>query len=255
MRGLPAIPSAEELEGAYLRLDVSSSSESFALPSRGRKSGKFPSPWLSSVEADLALWSQWSRFDPRLAELWVKWISQHWNDTAPARLNESLRAQPWPAAAGVLLEETLFTGQICRKERKFFRAWMGFAMVGIPPANGEAFFIGQRGFARNLTRLDATRAEKSYRRWGYVGRERLINASTLCMEPALSPRVTRMPRETRRLVLENLCQERDSFRVEDYLRALDGRVSRRMAEMDLRACARLKPRGETRGRIYRVLGR
>ncbi len=74
--GLERIPSQGDLERAYADL------------------GDDPAP------DALARYAQWSRFDPRLAEIWVATLLREWKRVHPIELREALLKQPWPAAAG-----------------------------------------------------------------------------------------------------------------------------------------------------------
>jgi hypothetical protein len=232
MIGLPEIPSVRETQAAYAR---------------------FQDPAGPPVsECELALWSQWSRFDPRLAEQWVGTVSRNWRELSPVRLNEQLHLHPWPSAAGVLLEQAqLFSVWPDGASRRAFVRWMDCVMSGIAPAPGELYFLGLRSFAGQASRKDAEAALKPYRKWGYLGREILLNKAA-----SLRPDITLAPPSTRHQALSGLLASRTRFTVQDYIDELDGMVSRRQAELDLQRDPRIHASGNTRARIYRAgLGR
>jgi hypothetical protein len=116
-------------------------------------------------------------------------------------------------------------------------------MSGFAPAEGEQFFIGLRAFGGEAMRLDAERSLATYLRWGYLGREILVNKASQ------RERVrTLLPLDARRRILEGLIRKFTRLTVGDYLEAVGGGLSRRQAELDLRRCPRLLGRGRTRGR-------
>ncbi|MCM2278647.1 MAG: hypothetical protein NDJ89_11290 [Oligoflexia bacterium] len=218
LKGLERIPSLDELAQAYSELQNAKD----ALPAER-----------------LALWSQWSRLDPRLAEQLVAHLSRYWRDLNPLELHTALVDQPWPAALGVLLEYAKERAQ----EPRLMKAWNALVLSGIPVAEGELFFIGLRQFAGKLMREDARLSHKHYRRWGYLGRETLFNK-------AVSGDKTRLAPEIRAQLLEELLSDRQRITVREYREALGGQITARMAELDLRAHPRLVPRSRTKGRYY-----
>lgn len=228
MKGLSSVPSLRDLERAYRKLQ--SDLESISI-------------------AEWALWSQWSRFDPRLAEQWISGLSKQWRDVSPLLLNESLRSHPWPAAAGVLLEQAWVYWDGSQEEKTLFRAWSRCVMSGVEAAPNELFFIGLRAFAGEAARRDAIESLKPYRKWGYYGRELLVNKALARKKRTLaSPGV-------RRRKLEELLKSRSRITVGDYIDCLGGAVGRRQAELDLQKTPRLKPIGQTQGRFYRAVGK
>ncbi|MEK6577958.1 MAG: hypothetical protein AABZ55_01915, partial [Bdellovibrionota bacterium] len=131
MKGLKEIPSDTTLSGAYSVLQNSSKTPSLR---------------------EIALWSQWSRFDPRLGELLVSWIAKHWREIPPQNLNELIFQQPWPEAVGVLIENVKI---LLPKKDLLFNHWSACVMSGVSPAPHEQFFIGLRKFAGLQMKDDA----------------------------------------------------------------------------------------------------
>jgi hypothetical protein len=230
VKGLTSIPTVSDLSEAYRKLQ-----------------GGLEAVSAISIE-EWALWSQWSRFDPRLAEQWIAGLVSRWKTIAPTALNEALRALPWPAAAGVLLDQAHayeFHGDAPGTQR-LFQDWSRCVMSGVEPAEGELFFLGLRAFAGDAMRQDAVRALKPFRRWGYFGRELLVNKA------ASRRGRTLVPSEVRRQVLEELLRSRPRISVRDYMESLDWAVSRRQAELDLQKFRKLRAFGNTRNRFYRL---
>ncbi len=229
MKGLASIPSTRELQLAYS-----------ALQSDARE--------LSPLE--LTLWSQWARLDPRLAELWVDAISKRWKKISPFPLNAELQRQPWPSAAGPLLEN-IGKFKIDRDDRKIFGHWKDCVMSSILLASGELYFIGIHAFAGKAALAEAAQATRLYRRWGYAGTAILLNKAAQKIRPGTA---TLISRQQRLHVLRGLLQCHDRIDVSLYIRALQGHVARRTAELDLAAFPGLRKIGNTRSACYRRMG-
>ena len=224
MNGLKFIPGVAEFSVAYARLQDATTVIS---------------------NAELALWSQWTRFDPRLAEQIVQNIACHWRAISPLELNTALRDQPWPAAAAVLIEQAGCFSVAPNKHAEF-RRWKNCVLWDVAPASDEQFFIGLRAFAGDAMRDDACLALRPYRVWGYLGRDVLVNKAPLGGKTLVSA-------TTRRQTLNKLIQRQPRLRVRDYISALGGWVSARQAELDLAAHPRLRAMGRTKARYYLVV--
>ena len=87
---------------------------------------------------------------------------------------------------------------------------------------------------------------KIYKKWGYFSRDLMINKSLKVSATVLSTQV-------RHRLLTQLLKSRKSITVNDYLRFLENKVSRKQAERDLKKSLKLKAKGFTRGRVYLVL--
>jgi hypothetical protein len=225
MKGLEKIPSVDDLRAAYDRMTV------------------------APTAPEVVLWAQWARFDPRLAEQLVLLFAHNWKSWNACTLHEELQNVPWPAAFGVLAEQALAVRLIPSKDRAIFRKWCDLVLTGVLPASGEQFFIGLRKVGGKQMRLDAEFPLQAYRKWGYLGRDLLLNKAS--GQAAILNR-TLVPATVRKHGLGRLMEERKRLTVEDYRKALDYRVSRRQAELDLTREKRLTPVGQTRGRFYRV---
>lgn len=235
MRGLIAIPAISDLERAYAELQSVGGAQH--LPD----------------ERKLTLYSQWARFDPRLAEQLCEFFVRYWQEISPLRLNAALRVVAWPTAIGVILEEIHTHGDFADQNRSLFRAWADLVMHGFPRdrEQGQLYFIGTRALGGKLALRDAQYSARSYEQWGYLGGEMLF-PKRRGRRPGER---TRYSAATRRAILDRLIAQSSAhgrIRVGDYLSALDGHVSRRQAELDLDSHPRLVARGRTKAREYRV---
>ena len=229
MKGLDKIPSTDELSLAY-----------------GKLQSRQPS--LISL-AEIILWSQWSRFDPRLAEQLIVFISEKWKRWNPVFLHEELLKQPWPQAFGVLLEQALAAGFLSKESASLFKKWGDVVLSDISPANGEQFFIGLQKLGSKQMLRNAERPLRAYTAWGYFGCDLLVNKA---QEKIKLRNRTLVSAAVRKHVLSELLKTRKRLTVKDYCEALSYQVSRRQAEIDLAREKRLIPSGQTRGRFYRV---
>ncbi len=214
MLGLKKIPQISELAAAYTRLSAGT----------------------PLSEERLSQFAQWTRFDPRLGEIWVQHLSAHWKLISPVKLNHFAKQSEWPAVLGVLLS------MIRPTERALYDGWVACATAGLRPAQGEQFFIGIHAFAGREMRRASLLSSRPYRDWGFLGTDLLINKQP-------SARKTYLTRTQRMGVLEGLRATHRRIRVKDYLEATHGLVSLRQAQLDLRASG-LKIEGKTRNRVY-----
>lgn len=194
----------------------------------------------------LALYTQWTRFDPRLAEICVLFFVRHWKELLPLKLREELLKQPWPGACAVLLE---FSQRdfLESKEKQSFKNWRTLVTQGFPKSNEEQYFIGLRPIASIGMVDDARLSLAEYRKWGFLAREVLFNKQKL---PSGRGRTHTIEPAVRREILKELLRARHRVTAVEYQEELGQAISLRQAERDLKSCALLRPRGNTRGRTW-----
>ena len=176
-------------------------------------------------------------------------MATNWKNLNPISLREHLLEQPWPQAFGVLAEQAADMDLIPPGDRILFKNWLQTTLSGISAAPGEQFFIGLRKFAGKQMLADAEYPLRSYVRWGYLGRDLLVNKAQMT---AKQRNRTIVSAAVRKKILNELMKIRKRLTVQDYRDALENQVSRRQAEIDLSEEKRLIPHGQTRGRFYRV---
>ncbi len=179
---------------------------------------------------------QWTRFDSRLGEICVQFLSKHWETIHPLELRTAFLQSPWPAVLGVLLE-------FCFKKDLFFKHWKKLATFEIKKANGEQFFIGKRKIAGSLMLDDVRFSLEEYRRWGYFGREVLVNKQNESTQPHLAY-------STRIEILKELLKTHPKIKTRHYWEAVGKCISIRQAERDLRNFPHLKSCGHTKGKFF-----
>ena len=204
-------------------------------------------------ESDLALYSQWARFDARLAEIWITYVAKYWQTIHPLSLHRELEEQPWPAAAGPLLE---FVKHLARRQdrkiTKLYKAWAGLVLEGVKPAPWQLFFISNRKPASRAVIADAEYSLQEYRKWGFLSQDVVISKAE--QKRSAGIRTHTFSPEVRSNILHRLIQEHARINLSLYLSAVDHSISRRQAERDLSSCPALTPEGKTKARQYRVSG-
>lgn len=189
----------------------------------------------------VALYSQWIRFDPRLGEILVQYISLNWKKINPLDLNKEVLVQPWPASMGVVLEtaELIIDSQEVGK----YRLWKELCMSDIKPADYELYFYLNYKIAGKRMMRDAKYPLDVYKKWGYLAHDLLLNK-------AASVERTLISKERRMEMLKSILRQREQITVSDYIQELKGAVSRRQAERDLLSLPNVKAKGFTKGRVY-----
>ena len=227
MKGLKRIPSTRQLTKVYLMLqDV--------------KKEKIP-------EKQLALYSQWSRLDPRLGEIIVQHLAWCWKQYHPIKLNSAIRSQVWPASLGVLLNHVPIHYQQKEKSWKefdFFKKWTDCVMDSVPLAQNELFFINLYHPNSRFLHREAFHSTRIYKQYGYLGKELLINKA----KPAHK---TLIPLKQRKIILNELLKTKKALTVKEYLRELSFQIHHKQAQRDLQNHPRLQSYGNTKNKIYR----
>lgn len=226
MKGLYKIPTQVDLAKAYNQLQ------------------SFKSKRKAIEENQIALWSQWTRFDPRLGEILADYLLKNWESLNPVQLNSEIKKLPWPAALGVILE----TSKLLIEKNRFsiFSAWSTLVMSGIKLADNEQFFIGLNKLLGAKMMREVMYPLKIYRKWGYLSSDPMINKALL------NQRKTIMPKAVRLALLNESLRNKKSITVSDYMNLLAGSLNRRQAERDLKEHKGLIARGFTRNRVYKV---
>jgi hypothetical protein len=195
----------------------------------------------SSLEELIVLASQMLRYDPRLLSILVQWLRSSYGELDPQELRRKLRQTRWPQSLLVALEFAKLGARDPELNALADYVAAGFARV--EPA--ERFFFdtespGSRAAARNLGRNLAP-----YARWGFLGQERPI------VDPISKRALGRYDIETRRRILKELVERRETFSIADYLSSVDHGISRQQALADLTAYTGIEPIGQGRGARWR----
>ncbi len=191
--------------------------------------------------------AQFSRFDPRLAELLVKNIGENWEQYDPLKLNTANIHSGSPFVLAVLLEFVKLLLKAKSKIDRRFAPWMKIVTSGTTPGSYEQFFLCQLALGGKLMRNLGENSNRVFLKWGCLGNEVLINKSAKFEQ-------TLLPLEVRNREIKKLLKKRLSFTVNHYLEHLNGQVSRRQAERDLKKSPLLISIGKTRSKLYKAKG-
>lgn len=222
MKGLAKIPSLQERAQALEMLQFRPNNISLEL---------------------VAIWTQWARFDARLAEVLVGYFSSHWEAIHAVPLNREVLLQPWPNVLGVLLDAASYA--VLSEQRKRFHLWRALCLAEIAPGSWQLFFIGLYQPSSKGSDREILECTKVFFRWGFFSKESLLPTKKQFQDHR-----TLKSKVVRKRVLETLLAKREPFTVEDYMRALNFQVSRRQAQRDLKENSRIKKRGFTRSRVF-----
>lgn len=226
MKGLNKIPNQEKIAKVYATLQFHQD---------------------SVHPKDLALWSQWTRLDPRLGEILIEYISKFWQKQNPIVLNKYLKLYPWPSVFGVLTEQVPFyhlqNPQKKNWNKKLFLNWAKCVMTDIPAAEDEQFFIGLYKAGGRKMLEECLYSIKPYRKWGYFAKDLLINK-------VQSSKKTLISFKQRSVIIEELLKSHETFTVKDYLEKVDFQIHPRQAQRDLKNYKQIQSFGHTKGKYY-----
>lgn len=194
---------------------------------------------------EVALWSQWSRLDPRLAQILVHYLVQEWQNINPILLNIELKKQAWQSAIAPLLEFAYLSLKQNKLDYKVFQAWMKAVLIGLSAGENEQFFIGQRSFAGKLSKLDVQLSLSPYSKWGYFSRDHLIQ-----LKLRSKNKCTLLNSNQRYLIIQNHLKKKSRITANDLIELSQNMISQRQAELDLKAFPGLKKIGNTKGCFY-----
>lgn len=233
-RGLLAhVPNEPELERLYHELAA------LGAPAVGRHR---PWPYApQNAEELIALAGEMLRYDPRLLSILLELLLARWSELDPMELRRHMQRMRWPQALLVVLE--FARGVTSDPELRYWADYLaaGFARLSPP----ERFFFDVERPGSRMARRKADRSLAAYSRWGFIGTER-PTTSVVGKE-----RVGRYDAATRARIRRQLAARRGSFRMQEYLEALDHALSRQQAYADLRQDPDFEVVGHGRGARWR----
>jgi len=221
MRGLQKIPPERQISKAYFNLQSAEQDLS---------------------EIQISLYSQWSRLDPRLAEILIKHLSLYWKKYHPIKLNAAIRSQIWPAVLGVLLNHVPFYHQQKKThwtEENLFKKWSDCVMDSVIPAKNEIFLIDIYKPGSKFLYKEAFHSTKIYKQYGYLGTELLINKA----QPAQK---TLIPLNQRKIILNELVKKSTTLTVQEYLSELNFQIHRKQPQRALNNHPKLRADATTK---------
>jgi hypothetical protein len=193
--------------------------------------------------SQLVLFCCWSRFDPRLGQLTIEHLSTHWSKLNPLKVNLRLLKSPMPMTWGVLVDHLLLLESA--SNRPTIKKWRDCCLSNIKKGPSENFFIGLHAFAGKAQKEEAFNSLPLYKKWGYLSKDPMIPLT----RNQLQCKKTLMSKSQRLQKLKVFLKSNKTFSIHDYISLLEGKVSLRTAEMDLKKFAHRY--GNTRASLYR----
>lgn len=191
----------------------------------------------------LVLFSCWSRFDPRLGQLVIEHLRTYWRELNPLHVNLKLKESPMPMCWGVMVDHMLLLQPA--SDRQIIKNWRDCCLSGIKKGPSENFFIGLHAFGGKAQKDEALQSISLYKKWGYLSRDPMIPLQ----RKQCKFKNTLMSKSQRLQKLKGLLKTNKTFNIHDYITFLEGKVSLRTAEMDLKELAHRH--GNTRSALYR----
>lgn len=192
-------------------------------------------------EANLVKFAHWSRFDPRLGEILVSYLKDHWKKINPMELRRKNMDSKSPQSLVVVLEHVAL---IDIQDKELFSIFLKFLSSGLKPAPYQSYFIGLYKLAGQQMKDQAGQPHPIFSKWGFYARDPMWSKNTFRLTP------TQMDPMTRKRILRELLIRQRSITVNDYMTACHSAIHRRQAERDLKTFFKLKATGNTRGRRY-----
>lgn len=192
----------------------------------------------------LARYCNWSRFDPRLAEIITSYFARQWKVIPPAALNLEILKTPWPQAFCVLVEAAYFEQP--KKTKKLFSLWKNAACFGIRPIDFQDFFIGVGKLQSQVKEKASEFPLHYFEKWGFYGYEELIpqhKSNTQKPQTILSKKL-------RKLRLSQFLNNHTRFRLQEYIEFLGQHVTARQAQRDISEHEDIKKIGNTSNAFY-----
>jgi hypothetical protein len=192
-------------------------------------------------EDECILYAQWSRFDPRLGEILVQYLTQNWQQLNPMVLRQKNQNAPCPQALAVIFEHVKHNKL---QEAQIFHHFFHLCVDGIKPAPYQSYTIGLFQPGGMQLFLRALRPHPFYSKWGFY------ESTPLYTKWAQVPQRTFLDRATRKRILREILKTKKQIKASDYIEACHYAIHPRQAERDLRSFFKLKIIGQTRSRLY-----
>lgn len=189
-------------------------------------------------EEDIITLATWSRFDPRLMEQVILYLSQKWVDENPIKIKDLAVQSGGAQALAVILEHVSI-----KLKSNLFDQWKDLICHKLPQVAYQRFFIGFDKPASKRALVSVTQAVEPFKKWGFLEDELIFNK--LDHYPPGTYSI-----ETRKQILKNLLLEKKRIRISHYLTALHNSLSRRQALRDLESFPFVKSDGTKKSRTY-----
>lgn len=178
----------------------------------------------------------WSRFDPRLSEQLVHFLQIHWQRYNPLRIRYwNIKSQ----IPEILIAHLEFLKKIIpTNKRILYNHWFEIIKYKIKPKFYGVFFVGQFPIAGSLIKQESLNGLNIWKKWGFLSTHIPINKYQQKDKTHLS-KTERI--KLFQLFIAHLNQNQvKQFSVNDYLIFTENKISKRLAELDLKELASMK---------------
>jgi hypothetical protein len=182
------------------------------------------------------------RYDPRLLAILTDYLSQPHPDLHPVRLKAMLRdhgALPIAAVLGEFIENLSDSDEA--------KDLMQFLCLGAQPVPYQLFYRGLYPVAGSKMEDAATRPLWAFKKWGFLATD-----APLLKETMGSHHPYLYDAQTRQQILRTMAAQKKTFRLKDYLEAIQYSVSRQQALTDLHNMPEITRQGQGRGMLYKI---
>ena len=188
-----------------------------------------------NLEDLFCLGAEMSRHDPRLFDILVTFLNKYWKGINPVHLRSHYPRMRTPQTIAVMAE-FLLGQQVIPDEKRYF---LEYLQEGLEPVPLQLFYEHLYRPGGNLMRSAVETSLREYKRWGVLGREAPL------LDEAGRRTIGSRDADSRRNILLGLLEKRRRIRLSDYIEALDNRISRQQALIDMKSVegVRLEGRG------------
>jgi len=187
----------------------------------------------SQLEGLFTLAAEWSRFDPRLLEVLVQYALDHWKDLNPQRLRALTKKMETPQTMGVI---ATFVQTANPQDTELILFW-NYITEGLKPVESQYYFRDLYLPGSGLAQRAARESLYEFKKWGFLGRERLI------IDPTTKKTIGTWDQVARLNILKRLLGNQKKLQISDYLEALKHSISRQQALLDLKASGARQTKG------------
>lgn len=201
-------------------------------------------PWPyhpEGTEELLAICGELSRHDPRLFEILINYLCDHWDRIDWLKLRRAILQVSTPQIWGVI-GELIHTATGDAEIRNCFR----FLMHGIPTVPTQHFYHLLYTPGSTLAARAMTHRLREFERWGFLASERPI------MDNGKKLGTGRLSSKARQQILQQLITQRGHLQIREYLAALPHPISRQQALTDMRSIPGLRHHGVGRGAKWSI---
>lgn len=230
---LTSIPTEDHLARLY-----------FELSERGAECVGDEKPWPyqpGSTEELLCLAADMSRHDPRLITILVRFVNDHWSGMNPQAMRSFYNEMKTPQTIAVLAEFVLGACSDDNEKRYFFE----YLQRGLQAVATQFYFHHLYSPGGTLAKRAATKSFAEYKRWGFLATEAPV------IDEAKRQTLGTLDVTTRKNILYDLMKERKRITISEYLDALDNKISRQQALLDLKSVKWARRSGRGRGAYWR----